>query len=120
MSKLCSICLAARATVNPPPELEALIRINLPWLEEHTSCCSSCARRFRRALSYFRAAGMADGSTSPILPTALRLGASARYRGRGVTVAFLDAGFYAHPDLVTPVDRIREYVDMLTVKETLM
>ncbi len=112
MSKLCSICLAARATVNPPPELEALIRINLPWLEEHTSCCSSCARRFRRALSYFRGAGMADGSTSPILPTALRLGASARYRGRGVTVAFLDAGFYAHPDLVTPMDRIREYVDV--------
>ncbi len=112
MSKLCSICLAARATVNPPPELEALIRINLPWLEEHTTCCSSCARRFRRALSYFRAAGMADGSTSPILPTALRLGASTRYRGKGVTVAFLDAGFYAHPDLVTPIDRIREYVDV--------
>ena len=112
MSKLCSICLAARATLNPPPELEALIRINLPWLEEHTSCCSSCARRFRRALSYFRDAGMADGSTSPILPTALRLGASTRYRGKGVTVAFLDAGFYAHPDLVTPIDRIREYVDV--------
>lgn len=27
-------------------------------------------------------------------------------------MAFLDAGFYAHPDLVTPVDRIRKYVDV--------
>ena len=112
MTPLCSICLAARASIDPPPELDALIRINLPWLDERTDCCSSCARRFRRALSYFRAAGMADGSTPPILPTALRLGASARYRGKGVTMAFLDAGFYAHPDLVTPVDRIREYVDV--------
>jgi serine protease AprX len=112
MTELCSICLAARATVDPPSELESLIRINLPWLEEHTGCCAPCARRFRRALAYFRAAGMSDGSSSPILPTGLRLGASPRYRGRGVTIAFLDAGFYAHPDLVTPFDRIREYVDV--------
>lgn len=112
MTELCSICLAARATVQPSPELEALIRINLPWLDGLPSCCSPCVRRFRRALSYFRAAGMADGSSSPILPTPLRLGASSRYRGRGVTMAFLDAGFYAHPDLVTPLDRIREYVDI--------
>ncbi len=27
-------------------------------------------------------------------------------------MAFLDAGFFAHPDLVTPRDRIREYVDV--------
>ena len=112
MTELCSICLAARASLTPPRELEALIRINLPWLEEQVDCCAPCARRFRRALWYFRAAGMADGSTSPILPTALRLGASPRYRGNGVTIAFLDAGFYAHPDLVTPKDRIREYVDV--------
>jgi serine protease AprX len=112
MSDLCSVCLAARATITPSPELESLIRINLPWLEEHTGCCSACARRFRRALAYFRKVRMADGSSSPILPTPLRLGASDRYRGRGVTIAFLDAGFFAHPDLVTPQDRIREYVDV--------
>jgi serine protease AprX len=113
MTELCSICLAARATLDPPPELDALIRINLPWLgSEDIVCCASCARRFRRALSHFRAAGLADGSSSPILPTGLRLGASTRYRGRGVTVAFLDAGFFAHPDLVTPRDRIRDYIDV--------
>jgi serine protease AprX len=112
MTELCSICLAARATVTPTPDLESLIRINLPWLEEHAGCCASCARRFRRALSYFRDVGVSSGSSSPILPTAIRLGASTRYRGRGVTVAFLDAGFFAHPDLVTPVDRIREFVDV--------
>jgi serine protease AprX len=112
MTKLCSICLAAHATITPTPELEALIRINLPWLEERTRCCSPCARRFRPALAQFRNREVTGGAMSPILPTPLRLGVSPRYRGRGVTIAFLDAGFYAHPDLVTPVDRIREYVDV--------
>ena len=112
MTETCSICLAARATLDPPDEIDALVRINLPWLEERIVACSSCARRFRRALTYFREAGVDDGRTPPILPTALRLGASPRFLGRGVTIAFLDAGFYAHPDLVTPEDRILEYVDV--------
>ena len=42
----------------------------------------------------------------------MRLGADERFRGRGVTVAFLDAGFYAHPDLVEPRQRILRYVDV--------
>ena len=49
-----------------------------------------------------------------ILPIADRLGSTGRYAGRGVTIAFLDAGFYAHPDLTTPRNRIREYVDVLS------
>ena len=48
-----------------------------------------------------------------ILPVAERVGVDERYAGRGVTIAFLDAGFYAHPDLMTPRTRIREYVNVL-------
>jgi serine protease AprX len=51
-------------------------------------------------------------SSRPILPTPLRLGADDRFRGRGVTIAFLDSGFYAHPDLVEPRNRILRYVDV--------
>jgi serine protease AprX len=47
-----------------------------------------------------------------ILPIAERLRADDRYAGRGVTIAFLDAGFFAHPDLVTPRDRIVDYHDL--------
>jgi serine protease AprX len=47
-----------------------------------------------------------------ILPIAERLRADTEYAGRGVTVAFLDAGFYAHPDLCTPKDRILAYHDL--------
>lgn len=51
-------------------------------------------------------------SSRPILPTPLRLGADDRFRGRGITIAFLDSGFYAHPDLVEPRNRILRYVDV--------
>jgi serine protease AprX len=47
-----------------------------------------------------------------ILPTPVRLGAPSGRTGRGVTIAFLDSGFYAHPDLVEPRDRILRYVDV--------
>jgi serine protease AprX len=45
------------------------------------------------------------------LPTPLRLHADARFAGRGVTVALVDAGFHPHRDLVTPTNRIRAWVD---------
>lgn len=46
---------------------------------------------------------------SQALPTALRLDADERYRGKGVTIAFLDSGFYAHKDLTEPINRIVAY-----------
>jgi serine protease AprX len=43
------------------------------------------------------------------LPTPLRMDADDRYTGRGVTMAFLDSGFYAHKDLIEPHNRIVAY-----------
>lgn len=51
---------------------------------------------------------------SSILPTSVRLSAPTDLAGRGVTIAFLDAGFYAHPDLIRPVDRIAHYVSVVS------
>jgi serine protease AprX len=45
------------------------------------------------------------------LPTPLRLHADPRFRGRGVTLAVVDAAFFPHPDLVSPRNRIRAWVD---------
>lgn len=45
----------------------------------------------------------------PALPVPVRMDADERYTGRGVTVAFLDSGFYAHKDLTEPVTRIVAY-----------
>ncbi|HEX5833314.1 MAG TPA: S8 family serine peptidase [Pyrinomonadaceae bacterium] len=45
----------------------------------------------------------------PALPVPVRMDADARFTGRGVTIAFLDSGFYAHSDLTEPVNRIVAY-----------
>ncbi|HEY8411304.1 MAG TPA: S8 family serine peptidase, partial [Pyrinomonadaceae bacterium] len=45
----------------------------------------------------------------PALPTPVRMDADERFTGRGVTIAFLDSGFYAHKDLTEPVNRIVAY-----------
>jgi serine protease AprX len=56
-----------------------------------------------------------------VLPTRLRLHADPRFSGRGVTLALVDSGFYPHPDLVEPRNRIRAWVnaaaDPITVIE---
>jgi serine protease AprX len=48
------------------------------------------------------------------LPTPLRLHADPRFTGRGVTLAILDSGFYPHPDLTLPHNRIRAWVNATT------
>lgn len=47
-----------------------------------------------------------------VIPTSVRLNANPEYTGKGVTVAFLDSGFYPHPDLITPVNRVLAYEDL--------
>ena len=54
-----------------------------------------------------------------VIPTHLRLDADPNYNGMGVTVAFLDSGFYPHPDLVEPVDRILAFKDLSGEKQSL-
>ncbi len=51
-----------------------------------------------------------------LLPTPLRLNADPRFRGRGITIAFIDSGFYPHPDLIKPRNRIKTIVDMTDEK----
>ena len=47
-----------------------------------------------------------------ILPTALRVDANPKYTGSGVTICFIDSGFYLHPDLVKNKNRIKKIVDI--------
>ncbi len=48
-----------------------------------------------------------------VIPTPQRLGANAQYTGKGVTIAILDSGFYPHPDLVHPKNRIVAFKDVI-------
>jgi serine protease AprX len=71
--------------------------------------CAQCIEVFKRARNQIEAHGAIFEQTSYVLPTPIRLGADERFTGRGVTMAFLDSGFYAHPDLTEPTNRIVAY-----------
>lgn len=54
-----------------------------------------------------------------VVPTAERLADDGSLSGRGLTMAFLDSGFYPHPDLTQPVNRIAAYHDVFAPGERL-
>ncbi len=53
-----------------------------------------------------------------ILPTALRVNAVPKYSGKGVTICFIDSGFYLHPDLVKNTNRIKKVLDITKTRTT--
>jgi serine protease AprX len=114
----CPFCRADLGPVSAPradhldPEVLLLVLANNPWWRPEAGLCAACADTFGAAFREAEAhhPGFARGGV-PILPTSVRLGAPESRSGRGVTIAFLDSGFHAHPDLVKPHDRILRYVD---------
>lgn len=114
----CGLCARAFAAERPPsggrlpPAVVELIRVNVPGWRPADGLCGECAGRFVAAEQALGAYPSFRHGPSAILPVPLRLGADTSLTGRGVTIAFLDAGFYAHPDLVEPRDRILAYVDV--------
>ena len=47
-----------------------------------------------------------------VLPTPDRLDSHPDYSGEGITIAYLDSGFFPHPDLVEPDNRILAFIDV--------
>ncbi|MCB1025137.1 MAG: S8 family serine peptidase [Acidobacteria bacterium] len=94
--------------------LEKLVRANAPDTREFEAICARCVRLFERAKDQIvrDAAMQKDGSH--VLSTPLRLDAVEAYTGKDVTIAFLDSGFYPHPDLTKPKNRIIGYRSMLS------
>jgi serine protease AprX len=71
--------------------------------------CRRCIDIFNRARVQLEQDAAVFEQGGHVLSTPLRLDADDRFTGRGVTIAFLDSGFYPHPDLVTPKNRILAY-----------
>ncbi len=47
-----------------------------------------------------------------ILPTGLRLDTDVRFTGKGITICFIDSGYYLHPDLISHRNRIKAVIDI--------
>lgn len=89
-----------------PEKVRTILESNAPSVEQ---ICARCAELFERAQRQIDSHPAVFEQSSFVLPTPLRMDADERFTGRGVTIAFLDSGFYAHADLTEPRNRIVAY-----------
>ncbi|MDM7921278.1 MAG: S8 family serine peptidase [Pyrinomonadaceae bacterium] len=94
-------------------DLAKLIAANTPDSVELKAACARCVRLFERAKDEIVKDAAVQKDGSHVLSTPLRLDADERFTGKGVTIAFLDSGFYPHVDLTTPKNRIIGYRSLL-------
>ncbi len=93
--------------------LQKLIRANAPDTQHFEAVCARCVRLFERAKDQILDDAAMNKDGSYVLSTPLRLDSDERFTGSGVTIAFLDSGFYPHEDLTKPVNRIIGYRSMI-------
>src|SRR5437660_7984730 len=111
VARVCSVCdrtaLGQVISVEALPEdLQNIVRANAAAVDE---ICIRCVELFTRAKLQLDAHAAVFEQNDFVLPTSLRMDADERFTGKGVTIAFLDSGFYAHPDLTQPRNRILSY-----------
>ena len=102
------------------------IKLHNPAWTENDGACSRCIdyyhsevvreQRMLPEVGPFYPVKSADDFI--ILPTPLRLDADARFTGKGVTICFIDSGFYLHPDLITHKNRIKKIIDITNDKQS--
>jgi serine protease AprX len=116
--KVCPVCSRDTQDEYVPllsvdEDLAKLICANAPNAAEFQAVCARCVRLFERAKDQIVADAAMQKDGSHVLSTPLRLDADERFTGKGVTIAFLDSGFYPHVDLTTPRNRILAYRSLI-------
>lgn len=94
-------------------DLAKLIAANSPGSVDIDAACPRCVHLFDRAKDQIIKDAAVQKDGSHVLSTPLRLDADERFTGKGVTIAFLDSGFYPHVDLTTPKNRIIGYRSLI-------
>ncbi len=102
---------------NPVYEADIIQAINnyLPEWKPADGICNRCFDEFE-AITYYNYRGMAKSVEAYklkyldfyILPIPERLNGDETYTGKGVTICFIDSGFYLHPDIKERVTHVRD------------
>lgn len=100
-----------------PADLADLLKANADAAGDLAQVCVSCIELLGRAKAQIDSHHVIFERTDHVLPTPLRMNADERFTGRGVTIAFLDSGFYAHDDLTKPENRIVAYNSIFDVED---
>ncbi|MDQ6786214.1 MAG: S8 family serine peptidase, partial [Acidobacteriota bacterium] len=116
-SQPCPVCSRdARGEFVPlaalPDDLRRLIEANAHDTGGFEAVCGRCVRLFDRAKDQILSDAAMNKDGSFVLSMPLRLDSDERFTGKNITIAFLDSGFFPHPDLTTPTNRILAYQNM--------
>jgi serine protease AprX len=90
-------------------DLKVIVAANAPGGALVSEICPRCIELFERARIQLQMNAAVFEQGGHVLSTPLRMDADERFTGRGITMAFLDSGFYPHPDLTKPDNRILAY-----------
>jgi serine protease AprX len=120
-SLYCSLCGRMNDQRIPlgslPPHMAALLEANTDVASDLAQVCANCVELLSRAKAQIDSHQVVFELTDHVLPTPLRMNADERFTGRGVTIAFLDSGFYAHDDLTQPENRIVAYYSIFDAED---
>src|SRR5881398_768393 len=98
-----------------PEHIQSIIKPNAAT-SDAIEACGRCLELFSRAQRQIESHATIFQQNDFVLPTPLRMDADERFTGRGVTIAFLDSGFYAHPDLTKPTNHIVAYKSIFSAE----
>jgi len=96
------------------------IKAEFPEWTKDDGLCSRCLDFFHTEIVLEQRMLPAIGPHFPIkttddfivIPTGLRVNADPRFTGKGITICFIDSGFFQHPDLVATKNRVKKIVDI--------
>ncbi len=112
LASACHFCGRLQDAQSLTPSASAgskgIVEANAPQ-KEPAGICADCLELLKRAKTQVESHQAVFDQNDYVLPTPLRMDAHKSFTGRGVTIAFLDSGFYAHDDLTKPEDRIIAY-----------
>lgn len=124
--RICSVCLYevddkhSRYGGDLGEYVQTILQANIPRWTSKNFVCNQCIERFISGQAELDSYLPKDSAEElKILPTPLRLGASTRFTGEGVTIAFLDSGFFWHPDLTRPEIRIVGYKNIAAQRSSI-
>ncbi len=120
-SAQCPVCgqdhghLVRRFHPDADAPLVEQLRAEKPQWKPAQGACTRCLDQanLELQLSPFEGKGEpGEVNGYKILPTPRRHHADADLTGKGVTICFIDSGFYPHPDLIHPENRILKMLDI--------
>ena len=126
MRTICPLCndkvdrLLYRFHLDNERQVIERIKNGHPLWTENDGACSRCVDYYQTEIVMQQRMLPEIGPYFPvksaddfiILPSGLRLDTDPRYTGKGITICFIDSGFYLHPDIVSFRNRVKKVMDI--------